>query len=369
MECGSTSSGASGEAGSFLYAARMVEMKRDGKTVYARTLRRGEEDTGEGVHVGKGERLTIPKGEMVIDSRDVDEYHNPVGVGGYRPIANTVWAWHQFATEQLGFFLFFFALARRIDAAHALWASAIEARDSARERRGGVAARQAHFAALGAAEMTIIALGRCYRMVNGLIEKFCPKNTVWAWHQFATEQLGFFLFFFALARRIDAAHALWASAIEARDSARERRGGVAARQAHFAALGAAEMTIIALGRCYRMVNGLIEKFCPGDKLSVPDSVAETNAAVKAMRDAFEHIDERAEGKVKIGELHPEALTIFDQPDFVASSMLRYRQHELDFESQVIRALVDCRELLMDAVDARATQRGKSMDSGGLQNER
>ena len=279
MECGSTTSGTSGEAGSFIYAGRLVEMKRDGNTVYARTLRRGEEETGEGLHVGKGERLTIPKGEMVIDSRDVDEYHNPVGVGDYRPIANTVWAWHQFVTEQLGFFLFFFALARRIDAAHALWASAIEARDSARERRGSVAAQQAHFAALGAAEITIIALGRCYRMVSGLVERFCPE------------------------------------------------------------------------------------------LSVPDSVVETSAAVKAMRDAFEHIDERAGGKVKIGKLHPEALTIFDQPDFVASSMLRYRQHELDFESQVIRALVECRELLMDAIDARAMQRGESVDSGGRQNER
>ena len=117
------------------------------------------------------------------------------------------------------------------------------------------------------------------------------------------------------------------------------------------------MTIIALGRCcYRMVDGLVEKFCPG--LSVPDSVAGTSAAVKAMRDAFEHIDERAEGRVKIGELHPEALTIFDQPEFVASSMLRYRLHQLNFESQVIRALVDCRELIMDAIEARATQRGE-----------
>ena len=257
----------SNEGGSeFLYAGRLVEIKREGDTVYARSLRRGEEDTGEGVHVGAGERLVIPKGEMVIDSRIVDEYHNPVGLGGYRPIANTVWAWHQFATEQVGFFLFFFALARRTDAAHSLWTMAIQARDTAREGRGSVSARQAHFAALGAAEMTIIALGRCYRMVDGLVERFCSE------------------------------------------------------------------------------------------LTVPDSVAETGAAVKAMRDAFEHIDERAQGKVKIGELHPEALSIFDQPSFVASSMLRYRQHELNFESQVIQALVDCRELIMDAVDARVAQR-------------
>ena len=265
----------SNERGSnFLYQARLVEMKREGNTVYARSLRRGEEDTGEGVHVGAGEQLVIPKGGMVIDSRDVDEYHNPVGLSGYRPIANTVWAWHQFGTEQLGFFLFIFALARRTDAAHSLWATAIQARDTAREEQGSISARQAHFAALGAAEMTIIALGRCYRMVDGLIEKFCPG------------------------------------------------------------------------------------------LSVPNSVAETSAVVKAMRDAFEHIDERAVGKVKIGELHPEALTIFDQSDFVASSILRYRQHQLNFESRVIQALVDCRELIMDAIEDRVTQRSEPTDTDG-----
>ena len=121
------------------------------------------------------------------------------------------------------------------------------------------------------------------------------------------------------------------------------------------------MTIIALGRCYRMVFGLVETYCP--ELSVPDSVSETRAAVRAMRDAFEHIDERAEGKVKIGEVHPEALTIFDQHEFVDSSMIRYREHELDFELQVIQALVDCRELLIATMDVRAKQRGESVDVG------
>ena len=258
--------------GNFLYAGRLVEAKREGNTVYARPLRRGEEDTGEGVDVPAGDRLVLI--EMDPDPRDVDEYHNPVGLSGYRPIANTVWAWHQFGTEQLGFFLFIFALARRTDAAHSLWATAIQTRDTARGEQGSISARQAHFAALGAAEMTSIALGRCYRMVDGLIEKFCPG------------------------------------------------------------------------------------------LSVPDSVAETSAAVKAMRDAFEHIDERAVGKVKIGTLHPEALTIFDQSDFVASSILRYRQHQLNFESQVIQALVDCRELIMDAIEDRVTQRSEPTDTDG-----
>ena len=158
------------------------------------------------------------------------------------------------------------------------------------------------------------------------------------------------LVLFALGRRADTAHALWSASIQARDRARASQGSVSARQAHSQALGAAEMAIIALGRCYRMVEGLIERLCPD--LDVPEGVIATQAAVKALRDAFEHIDERAEGEVSIGKTHPEALMVFHQPDFVTSLVLRYREHELDFESQVIRALVDCRELIMVATEAR-----------------
>ena len=120
------------DQGAFLFGGRIVPIKREGNIVYVRTLRRGEEDTGEVVPLEPGDRIAFPAGELVIDSRDIDEYHNPKGLGGYRPVANTVWTWHQFATEQVSFFLFFFSLARRTDAAHALWASAIQARDKAR---------------------------------------------------------------------------------------------------------------------------------------------------------------------------------------------------------------------------------------------
>ena len=253
-----------GGGSNFLYAARLVEMKREGNTVYARTMRRGEEDTGKGIHFDSGRRLVIPKGEMVIDCRDVDEYHNPVGLGDYRPIANT--SGHG-------------ASSRRSD-----WTSSF----SSSRLHGG--------------QMPRIRFGR---PLSGHATRHAKDR--------AAYRLG------------------------KRTSRRWRRQ-----------------------RCLsspwdRMVERLVKEFCPG--LSVPDGVAETRDAVKAMRDAFEHIDERAEGKVKINELHPEALTIFNQPDFVASSMLRYRQDQLNFESQVIRALVDCRELIMDAIDARATQRG------------
>ena len=107
------------DQGNFLFGGRIVPIRREGNIVYARTLRRGEEDTGEAVNLEAGDRLVIPAGELVIDFRDIDELYNPKGSGGYRPVANTVWSWYQIATEKLEFFLLVFALARRTDAAHA----------------------------------------------------------------------------------------------------------------------------------------------------------------------------------------------------------------------------------------------------------
>ena len=252
----------------FLISGRVVPIRRKGNIVYARTLRRSEEDTGEAVHLETGDRIVFPAGEFVIDSRDMDEHFNPKGPGGYRPVANTVWSWYRIAPERLGFFLFLFALARRTDAAHALWALAVEARDKARTD-GGIPQRLAHFKALAAAEVAIVALGRCYRMVNALVDIHCPE------------------------------------------------------------------------------------------LRVPESVANTQEAVLEMRNAFEHIDERAEGEVGGGRFDADALTIFNQPEFVMSSILQYKDHRLDFETDVIAALVDCRELVMEAIDARAKQQAST----------
>ena len=159
--------------GNFLFAGRLVPLGRKGNIVYARSLRPGEEDTGKDVHVKAGEQLVIPAGELVVDSREVDAYYNHAGLGGYAQVANTVWTWYRITPETLGFFLYFFALARRTDAAHALWAAAIQARDDAREAKG-IPQRQGALNTLATAEMAIIALHRCFEMVYGLVEKFCP---------------------------------------------------------------------------------------------------------------------------------------------------------------------------------------------------
>ena len=257
--------------GEFLTSGRIVLDRREGNKVFVRTLRSDEEDTGEGVNISTGEDLIFEAGAIVIDSREIDA-QRVKGRGGYAPVANTVWTWYQIVGEQLGFFLFFFSLARRIDAAYALWTLAVQEREKAKEE-GAISRRTGFLNALATAEVTIIALHRAMTMVYSLIDKFCPD------------------------------------------------------------------------------------------LEVPDSVQRIRDAVWEMRNAFEHIDERAEGRVgRSKEMHSDALTVFDQPDFVESSVLSYRAYSLNFEEDVLAALLDCRELIMDAIDARAASMARNEDS-------
>ena len=259
--------------GEFLTSGRIVLDRREGNKVFVRTLRPGEEDSGEGVNIRAGEQLIFEAGALVVDSREIDA-QSVKGRGGYAPVANTVWTWYRIVGEQLGFFLFFFSLARRIDAAHALWTLAIEEREKAKEE-GAISRRTGFLNALATAEVTIIALHRAMTMVYSLIDKFCPD------------------------------------------------------------------------------------------LEVPDSVQRIRDAVWEMRNAFEHIDERAEGLVgRSKEMHSEALTIFDQPDFIESSILSYKTYSLNFEEDVLSALLDCREFIMDAIDARAASKANNEDSTG-----
>ena len=249
--------------GEFLTSGRIVPVRREGNKVFIRTLRQGEEDTGEAVNIRAGDRVIFEPGALAIDSRQIDA-QSAKGLGGYAPVANTVWTWYRIVGEEVGFFVFFFALARRIDAAHALWALAIQERERAKEE-GAISRRTGFLNALAAAEVAIIALNRGFAMVYSLIDRF----------------------------RLD--------------------------------------------------------------VEVPHVVRKIREAVREMRNAFEHIDERAEGRIgRSKEFDPEALTIFDQPDFIESSIISYKEYSLNFEEEVLSALLECREFIMAAIDARAS---------------
>ena len=253
--------------GEIIWVGRLVPDGREGNKVFARSLRPGEEDTGEGVRIEAGEQLVIRPGGLSVNSDEIDA-HSPVGMGGYAPIANTIWTIHHFTGEQLGYYLFIFAFARRLDAAHRSWSEAMKDRNS--------------------------AIGQ---------------------------------------------------------------DGINRRYAMFSALATAEIAVVALHRASTMAATLIEKHC--SDLRLPDEVRRVQPALKDMRDAFEHIDERAEGKVGMNQkLELSALSIFDQPDFSESPILRYKEHTLDFDQDFLAALLACRKLILDSLDSRVRQRAE-----------
>ena len=262
------------ELGNILLSGRIVPAGREGNKVFLRTLRFGEEDTGEKVDIKAGDQVIILPGDLVIDTRQIDS-QSPAGLGGYAPVANTIWTWYLIVGEQVGYFCYIFALARRLDAAHSEWATAIEELQRAKGEEG-FSQRHRFFSSLSLAEMTIISLSRALDML----------------------------------KRINQIYAL--------------------------------------------------------NLNIPANLREREIVIREMRNAFEHIDARAQRMINAsGEKSDEALSIFVQPDFLCSSILHYRGYELNFFDDVISALLACRQLVMDTVDQRAQGHDKR-NQGGFQ---
>ena len=244
----------------FLLGGRLIPTKREGNQVYARTLRWGEVDTGEKVHLEPGDQLIIPAGGLVIDTRQIDSM-SPAGVGGYAPVSNTVWTWYRIARDDPEYVNFISGLALKLDSAHNSWAEAIQA------------------------------------------------------HQDATTEQG-------ITRRIGM----------------------------FTSLAGAQAAVIALDRAIIMVETLARDYCPG--LAVPENTVKIKEAAHQLRRSFEHIDERAQGKVAPGKGDVSAWSIFDQSDFIADAVLRYQGFSLDFNDEVRLALLACRATIMQAIDIR-----------------
>ena len=254
-----------------LWIGRLVPTGREGNKVLARSLRPGEEDTGEVVNAQSGEELIIRGGDLIINSGEID-VQSPKGRGGYAPGANTIWTWFTIVGAPSSLLVFSFSLARRLDAAHELWAMTMQRLQEARSQ-------------------------------------------------------------LPIERRI----------------------------ASSSALATAEMATIALHRAIEMLQRLLDKYCP--ELTMPETVKTHRQALSELRRAFEHIDERAEGKVGMsGKLDLQALNIFDQPDLFESSVLSYNGYSLDFDGDVIAVLFACRRLVIDTLEVLMVSQIGSQDS-------
>ena len=79
-----------------------------------------------------------------------------------------------------------------------------------------------------------------------------------------------------------------------------------------------------------------------------DSIRKT---LRLLRNALEHIDDRAMGDAKDGTAD-NALSIFFQPHFVDQGVLTYAGVGVVFTTGIPLALGQCREIIMSVIDLR-----------------
>lgn len=243
-----------------LHLARLVPAGSDENTVFARSLRPGEEDTGEAVHVPAGKQLVIKSGDLSFSSDEIDA-RSPKGRGGYAPVADTIWTWYRL---------------------------------------------------MGANDLSLLML------------------------------------LLAAARRLDATHVFWSATMDALEKS-GTLAGIERRSILFQALAMAEVTVISLSRGLEMLYRLEDEFHLG--LQFPEDIDSFRKTLRRLRNALEHIDDRAMGDARDGTAD-NALSIFFQPHFVDQGVLTYAGVGVVFTTGIPLALGQCREIIMSVIDLR-----------------
>jgi len=172
-------------------------------------------------------------------------------------------------------------------------------------------------------------------------------NTVWSWLAIPPRASNAIAhnYLLAAARRLDIAHVHCIGALNGLADCSKQPSFLKARAVMFDALGHAESMCIALSRAIRMIKQADMKVSV--KIPVPPEVNAVENQVLSIRDAFEHIDERAEGKTR-REGPRDAMSVFDQTDFFASGVLRYAGNSLDLSSEAVAAMIASRQFIVDA---------------------
>lgn len=153
----------------------------------------------------------------------------------------------------------------------------------------------------------------------------------------------------AAARRLDRAQTLFGRVSELRRELQLNppEGAPAVRRAIFDLLGTTELALVALNRAMDMA--VKAKADIGIKLIVPADISTWRTCVTEIRDAYEHIDERAVGEIRKNPSQSEiALSIFDHKRVVADGVIAYGGYQLDLESVVPDLITATRQYLKDA---------------------
>ena len=97
--------------------------------------------------------------------------------------------------------------------------------------------------------------------------------------------------------------------------------------------------VVALARCIALVKeGVTLSTFP---VTLQSAIAAHEMAIKAIRDAYEHIDERALGRVARNVVDDWAYMIFDHRPLITNGVVEYLDHQLDL-AEVPEVLGQCR---------------------------
>ena len=151
-------------------------------------------------------------------------------------------------------------------------------------------------------------------------------------------------FLLSASRRLDTAHSLYTYV----DAALGSISGSYPHQREqiFAALGISELLCVGLGRAVDMLQQIPTRFSVN--LQVPATITAKALALREIRNAFEHIEDRALGNVR-GKPDADALSIFDQTELLTRGVLKYATHSLALRSEVLPMLLDARRAAFETV--------------------
>jgi hypothetical protein len=176
---------------------------------------------------------------------------------------------------------------------------------------------------------------------------YAPLTPVlWTWLQLGTGRSEATVrYLLAAARRLDTAARLLGDVDELRATLKQKDlSGPALRRAFFGLIGTVELAVIALGRSIDMVTRALSLI--GTTVPVPTNITNSIQAVSEIRNAYEHIEDRALGRVR-QKPDPQALTIFDYRRLLDDDEIVYAGHSLNLVNEVPTLLRDARQYLKD----------------------
>jgi len=169
-------------------------------------------------------------------------------------------------------------------------------------------------------------------------------NTLWTWFNFSPstrpEAVRFIL---AASRRLDAAHRMVTLVRQGLIyDFPERTTGMELRDKIYETIAAVEMAVVAINRVLQMTEQLRTRL--GVQVSLPLNVVQKLPEIKQIRNAYEHIEDRAFGMV-YNRPDPEALTVFNFDTLFRNRAVTYGQCSLNIDQECTDLIISAREYI------------------------